>query len=90
MAEKYMNPREAIIELNRLKTGVRTPTDFDRRGRAIETAKAAIEKQIAQKPVEAMHDINDIKIWCPKCNATVVKGESYCSQCGQALDWSKE
>lgn len=85
-----MTPEKAIIILDRLNTTERIEVDRDELKEAVKTAKAAAQKQIAQKPVEAMHDINDIKIWCPKCNANVVKGESYCSQCGQALDWSEE
>lgn len=89
MAEKYMNPREAIIELNRLKTGVRTPTDFDRRDRAIETAKAALQKQIPKPPNVEMSAMNDLDTSCPNCDAAIVMWEEHCMSCGQALDWSK-
>lgn len=43
-----MTPQETIIELNRCKANGYMPTDWDRRCRAIEAAKAALEKQLPE------------------------------------------
>lgn len=48
----------------------------------------AIEKQIPKKPVDK--SIENIKFMlCPCCgNNNILSLDKYCSDCGQALDWS--
>ena len=41
-----ITPEATIIELNRCKVNGFMPVDVDRRGRAIERAKAALRKQV--------------------------------------------
>lgn len=49
------------------------------------TKIAALEKQIPQKPVIAGELYN-----CPLCGdaQAILRGDKYCSVCGQALTWS--
>lgn len=53
----------------------------------IELCKKALEKQIPQKisvlemPCEAIYS-------CPNCHKQYIGRENYCSNCGQAIDWS--
>lgn len=59
----------------------------------------ALEKQIPKKPTpidyEKYIDVIDNArflrgaYWCPNCKH-VVKSGSFCSDCGQAIDWSDE
>ena len=63
---------------------------------AIRLAISAIEKQIPKKPTPIDYEkyidvIDNAKFlrgayWCPNCKH-VVKNGSFCSDCGQALDW---
>lgn len=63
---------------------------------AIRFAISAIEKQISKKPTpidyEKYIDVIDNArflrgaYWCPNCKH-VVKSGSFCSDCGQKLDW---
>lgn len=63
---------------------------------AIRLAISAIEKQIPKKPMpidyEKYIDVIDnarflrVAYWCPNCKH-VVKSGSFCSNCGQKLDW---
>lgn len=63
---------------------------------AIRLAISAIEKQIPKKPTPIDYEkyidvIDNAKFlrgayWCPNCEH-VVKNGSFCSDCGQALDW---
>ena len=63
---------------------------------AIRFAISAIEKQIPKKPTpidyEKYIDVIDNArflrgaYWCPNCKH-VVKSGSFCSDCGQKLDW---
>ena len=65
---------------------------------AIEMAINALEKQVPKKPTpidyEKYMDIvkNALFLkgayWCPNCNH-VVKCGTYCSDCGQKLDWDE-
>ena len=62
-----------------------------------EECRAAVEKQTAKKPTpidyeKYMNVIDNAEFlrgayWCPNCNH-VVKSGSFCSDCGQKLDWS--
>ena len=66
---------------------------------AIRFAISAIEKQIPKKPTpidyEKYIDVIDNArflrgaYWCPNCKH-VVKTGSFCSDCGQKLDWRDE
>ena len=52
----------------------------------------AIEKQIPKKPMDIRTWVNDrLKAGiCPNCNDGLNSDMNYCSNCGQALDWSNE
>lgn len=66
---------------------------------ANEMAIQALEKQIPMKPTPIDYEkyidvIDNAKFlkgafWCPNCKH-VVKSGSFCSDCGQKLDWSDE
>ena len=87
---KSITPEAAIIELNRCKVNGYMPIDWDRRGRAIERANAALRKQIPQKLI-----VTTSTKRCPSCNKQLTnKGcihskYNYCKWCGQALDWGE-
>lgn len=55
---------------------------------AIETAKAALEKQIPKRP----YFTEDKEfVLCPCCNGKGLSDkQNYCDNCGQKLDWSDE
>ena len=65
----------------------------------ISIAINALEKQIPKKPTPIDYEkyMDTVKnalflkgsYWCPNCNH-VVKCGTYCSDCGQKLDWSDE
>ena len=66
---------------------------------ALGLAIQALEKQIPKKPTPIDYEkyMDTVKnalflkgsYWCPNCNH-VVKCGTYCSDCGQKLDWSDE
>ena len=66
---------------------------------ALEIGVKALEKQIPRKPTPIDYEkyMDTVKnalflkgsYWCPNCNH-VVKCGTYCSDCGQKLDWSDE
>ena len=66
---------------------------------ALKVAIQALEKQIPKKPTPIDYEkyMDTVKnalflkgsYWCPNCNH-VVKCGTYCSDCGQKLDWSDE
>ena len=66
---------------------------------AFQMAINALEKQIPKKPIAIDYEkyMDTVKnalflkgsYWCPNCNH-VVKCGTYCSDCGQKLDWSDE
>ena len=68
-------------------------------GKSLDIAISAIEKQIPKKPTpidyEKYIDVIDNArflrgaYWCPNCKR-VVRSGSFCSDCGQKLDWSDE
>ena len=82
-------PEATIIELNRCKVNGFMPVDVDRRGRAIERAKAALRKQV---PMKVGYDDSMSPgfpaVRCGRCTELVEKEYSYCPACGQALDWT--
>lgn len=63
----------------------------------LEECRTAIEKQIPKKPTHIDYEkyidvIDNAKFlrgayWCPNCKR-VVRSGSFCSDCGQKLDWS--
>ena len=74
-------PREAIIKLNRIRTGKgERPPEIDMAIRAINRC------MVKRKPDLNIHD----DPLCPNCRAFVkmFTGE-FCPKCGQALDWSE-
>ena len=55
------------------------------------TLKVAVNKQVAKKPEMYIGDY-EFERWpiCPKCNGELhPNGEKFCSDCGQAIDWSE-
>lgn len=66
---------------------------------ALEKIKNAIEKQIPKRPFDIF---TPVVTWglCPTCKGElnklggrpnrVLKGNAFCSDCGQALDWGDE
>lgn len=62
--------------------------------KCIELCKKALEKQIPKKPILDTIFPSGVKWWrCPVCNKIIVgcianRPQKYCSNCGQALDWS--
>ena len=65
---------------------------------ALELGVNALEKQIPKKPTPIDYEkyMDTVKnalflkgsYWCPNCKH-VVKCGTYCSDCGQKLDWSR-
>ena len=92
MTNKKMTPEAAIIELNRCKIEGYMPTDWDRRCKAVETAKAALRKQIPRKPDLKPKPLRNEVFWwqCPNCRAHTHANTQhrYCHCCGQELDWT--
>ena len=61
---------------------------------ALITLKEALEKQIPKKPIKINEYLTDRGQWeidweCATCGNPYID-DSYCSCCGQALDWSKD
>ena len=57
----------------------------------IEIAIQALEKQVPKKPEMYIGDY-EFERWpiCPKCKGELhPNGEKFCSDCGQAIDWSE-
>lgn len=92
-----MEESEAIKELH----GIRPRGGIipQKRAEALDVAIQALEKQIPKKPtsidyekyVDVIGNAGFLRgaYWCPNCNY-VVKSGSFCSNCGQKLDWSDE
>lgn len=67
--------------------------------KACDMAIQALEKQIPKKPtpidyekyIDVINNARSLRgaYWCPNCKH-VVKSGSFCSDCGQKLDWSNE
>jgi hypothetical protein len=102
---KGMTPEksnESQIDLiNRIECAIRhiqTATDVD--PWAVEIAVEAMEKQIPKKPyTNVIHypytsDLTTVQ--CPNCKRrlrtrrTQAKGDRFCPDCGQAIDWEGE
>lgn len=95
-----MTESEAIEYLETLNNGLNEAfVNADELSEALQMAMQALEKQIAKKPTPIDYkkyiDVIDNAIvlrgayWCPNCKR-VVKSGSFCSNCGQKLDWSNE
>ena len=86
MPNNNMTIKEAIIELNRCKVSGYMPTDWDRRCKAIDAAKAAVRKQEPMKP-DPCAEGGDIE--CPTCGKVIdlPKSDRYCYFCGQRFDF---
>ena len=84
-----LTPAAAIIELNRLKDNSLV-SDADRRNAAVDTGIRAIRAHFDNREVLYTDD-NGVDIFhCPQCWCQVLgEWSSYCSHCGQALDWSE-
>ena len=83
-----LTPAAAIIELNRLKDNS-VVSDADRRNAAVDMGIRAIRAHFDNREVLYTDDNGFDIFQCPQCWCQVL-GEysSYCSHCGQALDWS--
>lgn len=77
--------------------------DFDRAINALEEiqqyraigtpdeCRAAVEKQIAKKPIQITSTKMDGKIGkCPCCGSVIGEDMIWCDDCGQKIDWSDE
>ena len=84
-----MTVEKAITILKIAKTEVEWnyPLDY---AIAIATAIEALEKQIPKKPISLGEDIDRDVGQCPNCKEIIDTYEDYkyCSDCGQAIDWS--
>ena len=73
--------------------------NFGQQKEAFEVSIKALEKRIPKKPTPIDYEkyMDTVKnalflkgaYWCPNCKH-VVKCGTYCSDCGQKLDWSDE
>ena len=83
-----LTPAAAIIELNNLKNNS-VVGDAERRNAAVDMGIRAIRAHFDNREVLYTDD-NGVDIFkCPKCWSQVPERySSYCSFCGQALDWS--
>lgn len=85
-----MTENEAIKELHKIRPiGGIIP---QKRAEAIDVAINALEKQIPKKPHKNFEKFSGV--WC-SCGKYLGKGyfvekTSFCSDCGQKLDWSDE
>lgn len=83
----------AMIELNRLKSSERMDIDRERMNAAIDKLIEAARYRIKRAPktryYENQSSGNGYKTFCPRCDSRVFNiSDSYCPECGQALDWS--
>ena len=85
-----MNPEEVIERLKTIFAFGISNCIADKIAR--DTTFAALEKQIQTKPGMYIGDY-EFERWpiCPKCKGELhPNGEKFCSDCGQAIDWSEE
>ncbi len=78
-----LTPREAIIKLNRIRT------DKGERPPEIDMAIRAINRCLVKREPVANEEGG---AECPFCGESVddyIFTDKYCSNCGQALDWSE-
>lgn len=55
-----------------------------------EECRAAVEKQIGEKPTAVLGTFGGTEYECKNCGSDVCYGDEYCRWCGQKLDWSDE
>ncbi len=56
---------------------------------ALKTAVSALEKQTPKKPkVLKVQEVSGYKFGGCECGEHIMDDEKYCSNCGQAIDWS--
>lgn len=90
-----MTPQEAIdfIE-NEVQIDVRYCSDekLNKTEEVFMLAKSALEKQVPQKTIEKIAVSIGTRIYgrCSKCNNATDSFANFCSNCGQALDWSDD
>ena len=85
-----MKPEEAIENLKYLISEDCCDTQMDYVDE-IEMAIQALGKQVPKKPEMYIGDY-EFERWpiCPKCKGELhPNGEKFCSDCGQAIDWSE-
>ena len=56
----------------------------------LEKCRAAMEKQIDEKPTAVLGTFGGTAYECKNCGSNVCYGDKYCRWCGQKLDWSDE
>ena len=79
-----MTPEEAIKSMQNLKL-VLCITDSERN--SVNTAIAALEKQIPKKPYQDNENGIYEKDYCPTCHRSLFPYDHHC-RCGQAIDWT--
>lgn len=94
-----MTPQEAIDRINLLigteklfiKISTMGEISHSQNIEALEMAKQAVEKQIPKKAKNITTTVYYKQGRCPNCNALLKNTINiFCSDCGQALDWSDE
>lgn len=97
-----MTEQEAIEELKcyRAQSGTSYPEEIEvaikalkeiQQYRAIgtpEECRAAMGKQIDEKPTAVLGTFGGTDYECKNCGSDVCYGYEYCRWCGQKLDWS--
>ena len=98
---KKMTAEKAIEQLNSLMNDRENHVhcdDFDevflQDIEALKIGISALEKQVLKKPIVKLSYICGKKYYCSECKHYICADcntkKSYCSNCGQALDWSDE
>ena len=99
-AKKYMLIEKECInrDCNRDCANCDIVQDVEDLNNAYDVAINALEKQIPKKPTPIDYEkyMDTVKnalflkgaYWCPNCKH-VVKCGTYCSDCGQKLDWNE-
>ena len=94
-----MTPQEAIERIDLLigteklfiKISTMGEISHSQNIEALEMAKKAVEKQIPKKAKNITTTVYYKQGRCPNCNALLKNTINiFCSDCGQALDWSDE
>ena len=96
---KKMTAEKAIEQLNSLMNDRENHVhrdDFDdmflQDIEALKVGISALEKQVLKKPIVKLSYICGKKYYCSECKHYICADcntkKSYCSNCGQALDWS--
>ena len=95
-----MTYQEALNYLNNAQVDMKSIESMCEASSLIETCENALEKQRPKKPNLLKNELLLVAGWqygCPNCGCAcgenkyheeVTDAEYYCTQCGQALDWS--